>query len=69
MTKKECAIVMAYTGIVMLHGEDFKIFHKYVEEKLGKPIYVHEMAVLAEKIKKASRLDFMELCKNATDSD
>ena len=69
MTKKECAIIMAYTGICMLHGEDFKIFHKYVEEKLGRLVNVHEMIVLEERIKKASRSDFIELCRNATNSD
>ena len=32
MTKKECAIVMAHTGIFMLEGEDFQIFHEYIEK-------------------------------------
>ena len=31
MTDREKAIVMAYTGIAMLTGEKFPIFHEYVE--------------------------------------
>ena len=30
MTDKEKAIVMAHTGICMLTGDKFQIFHKYV---------------------------------------
>lgn len=35
MTDKEKAIVTAYTGITMLSGEKFSIFHKYIEDLLG----------------------------------
>ena len=35
MTKRECAIVMAHTGITMLTGDDFDIFHKYVVQFSG----------------------------------
>lgn len=66
MTKRECAIVMAFTGIVMLADEDFIIFHKYVEEKMGRLVYVHELPELEERIKEASREDFISLCKNAS---
>lgn len=69
MTKKECAIIMAYTGITMLKGKDFPIFISYVAQKLGRPIYIHELDELGDVIKKVSRYDFMELCRNATDSD
>ena len=69
MTKRECAIVMAHTGICMLTGEDFNIFHKYVEEIMGRPVWTHEMGIpeVAEEIKEKSLDDFLELCKNATD--
>ena len=55
MTKKEAAIVSAYTGF--LCGE-FSEMHKYVEEKLGIPVYTHQFAdkefvkMLKEKVKK-----------------
>ena len=35
MTDKEKAIIMAYTGIAMLVGDKFDIFHQYIEEKMG----------------------------------
>lgn len=68
MTKRECAIVMAYTGICMLSGEDFRFFHKYVEDVMGRPVFTHEMGIreIAEKIKEKSREDFLALCENST---
>lgn len=65
MTKRECAIVMAYTGICMCEGDDFNIFHKYVEEKLGRPILTHELPRLEGEIKDKTRSDFLDLCKEA----
>lgn len=66
MTKKEAAIIMAYTGTTLLTGEDFSIFHKYIEDKLERPVWTHELADKAvwEQIKEASREDFINLCKN-----
>ena len=69
MTKHECAIIMAYTGVTMLTGKDYPIFHSYVAKKLGRPVYTHEIAELSDVIKKLSKYDFVQLCKNATDSD
>lgn len=67
MTKEECAIIMAYTGICMLTGEDFGIFHKYVENIMGRPIWTHEMGIgsIADEIKEKSKNDFLKLCANA----
>ena len=66
MTKNEAAIIMAYTGTTLLTGEDFSIFHKYIEDKLERPVWTHELADKAvwEQIKEASREDFINLCKN-----
>lgn len=69
MTKHECAIVMAYTGVTMLKGKDFPIFISYVAQKIGRPVFLHELAELSDVIKKLSEYDFMQLCKNATNSD
>ena len=63
MTDKEKAIVMAHTGICMLSGNKFKIFHKYVEDIMGRPIMTHEIVLLGEKIKEKSRADFIALCE------
>lgn len=67
MTKRECAIVMAYTGKCMLEGEDFRIFHEYVEELMDRPVFTHELAFdeVSDEIVKRSEKDFIELCKNA----
>lgn len=65
MTDKEKAIVMAYTGVVMLKGDKIQIFYKYVEKIMGRPILTHEMAQLATKIKEKSKDDFMALCKGS----
>ena len=64
MTDKEKAIVTAYTGIAMLAGDKFDIFHRYIEEKMGRPIWTHELASkeVWEEIKEATREDFIGLC-------
>lgn len=64
MTDKEKAIVMAYTGVCMLSGDKFKIFHEYVENIMGRPVYTHEIAITAvvDEIKKNAKADFIALC-------
>lgn len=62
MTDREKAIVMAHTGICMLTGDKFQIFHKYVEDIMGRPIMTHEIGRLADTIKEKSKVDFMALC-------
>lgn len=66
MTKKECAIVMAYTGITMLSGEDFRIYHRYIEDIMGRPVWTHELAneSVVKEIKEKSRYDFLKLCES-----
>ena len=64
MTDKEKAIVMAHTGICMLTGNKFQIFHKYVEDIMKRPIMTHEIGLLADEIKEKSKADFMALCAN-----
>lgn len=62
MTDKEKAIVMAYTGIAMLTGDKFDIFHKYVEEIMRRTVFTHEFATYAEEIKEKAKPDFLKLC-------
>ena len=69
MTDKEKAIVMAYTGACMLTGDKLQIFHKYVEGIMGRPIWTHEMAQLADEIKEKSKADFMALCADEGSSE
>lgn len=65
MTKHECAIVMAYTGVCMLSGENLDIFHRYVEKLMGWPVWTHELPALADEIKRRAEPDFIELCRTA----
>ena len=63
MTDKEKAIVMAYTGTCMLTEDKFHIFHEYVEKLMERPIYTHELGLLADEIKEKAKDDFIKLCK------
>ena len=60
MTKKEAAIVSAYTGILI--GE-FSDLHEYIEKILGRPVFTHELAdkELWVEIKEKSRKDFINI--------
>lgn len=67
MTDREKAIIMAYTGTCMLTGEKFDIFHKYIEEICGRPIWTHELAIenVVDEIREKSKADFLWLCENS----
>lgn len=69
MTDREKAIVMAYTGICMLSGDKFQIFHQYVENILGRPVQTIEMGMesVCDEIKEKSEEDFIALCREEQD--
>lgn len=58
MTKREAAIVSAYTGILI--GE-FENFNGYVEEIMGRSVWTHELPYIADEIKEKSKKDFMSI--------
>lgn len=60
MTKKEAAIVSAYTGFML--GE-FTYLHKYVEFLLGRPVFKHEFANtgFVDKVKDLAYNDFVSI--------
>jgi len=60
MTKREAAIVSAYTGALL--GE-FSDMHKYVEKILDRPVFTHEFGNkdFAIFIKIESKEDFINL--------
>lgn len=64
MTDWEKAVVMAYTGVVMLSGDKLGIYYRYIQEKLGRPVWTHEFAdkEMAKRIKEAAKSDFLALC-------
>ena len=65
MSCRECAIVMAYTGVCMLEGKRIDYFYAYLEEIFGRKIYSHAIPSLADEIKKKSEQDFFQLCAEA----
>ena len=71
MTDREKAIVMAYTGVTMLTGDKFGVFHEYIEDKLGHPVWIHELASqeVCDKIKDVTRDDFLALCKGGEEQE
>lgn len=62
MTEQEKIIVSAYTGYLMC---DFDKMHRYIEEKLGRIVFTHELAdrAVLEEIRKELKDDFIKLCK------
>lgn len=66
MTYQECVIVSAYTGVLMC---DFQDMHEYIEAKLKRPIFTHELADahVQDEIKKAVKQDFISLCQHRKD--
>lgn len=60
MTKREAAIVSAYTGFLI---GSFSEVHKYAEEKFGRPIWTHELGdkEVSDKLRNLSRPDFVAI--------
>ena len=60
MTKKEAAIVSAYTGFLI--GE-FSEVQKYIEKIIGRPVFTHELADkhMQKKIEDLSKQDFISI--------
>lgn len=59
MTKREKIVVSAYTQILMC---DFGDLHEYIEELMGRPVWTHEIHMLAEEIRRRSKKEFLEIC-------
>lgn len=61
MTNYERIVVSAYTGYLMTDMADV---HEYVQDKLGRPVWMHEMGYpeIQQAIHDASRDDFLALC-------
>lgn len=65
MTNEERIIVSAYTGYLMC---DFAEMHQYIEEKLGRPVWTHELGIKKtwNEIHEAVKNDFLALCEKST---
>lgn len=62
MTKEEKLIVSAYTMVLMT---DFSSLHEFIEKKLGRPVWTHELAndSVINEIKEVIKEDFLKLCE------
>lgn len=69
MTLQEAAVVETYTGIVMCAGDKRKYVYEYASNLIGRPIYTHEFATMADKLKELSKPDFLKICENLSDSE
>ena len=60
MTKREAAIVSAYTGFLL---GNFGDMYEYIEEIMGRPVFTHEMGsgAVADQIQAKSKPDFLKL--------
>lgn len=58
MTKREAAIMSAYTGVFI---GDLDELYKYVKELLGRPVFTHEITERADEIKEKSEKDFLAI--------
>ena len=61
MTKREKAVVGAYTGVLMGKFDDM---HAYIEEVMGRPVFTHELAnkPTIEEIEDRARDEFLAIC-------
>lgn len=64
MTKKEAVVIEAYTGVCMLKGEDRNLFYKYINQLMGRKVYMYEILALEREIKEKAEPDFIKICKN-----
>lgn len=69
MTKHEAAIIELYTNTCMLKGDDRKYIYEYAEKLTGRPVFTHELPYIADEFNDKIRDDFIEICKNTTDTD
>lgn len=68
ITRREAAIITAFTGICLGNFGDAQL---YMEEVMERPIWTHQLAdpKMWEAIKEASRADFLALEIEGLDSD
>jgi len=69
MTKRECAIVTAYTDVAMLKGDDLKYLYDYLSCIIGRPVYSHEIPSVCMQFKEKIKEDFIDLCRNAKEAE
>ena len=58
MTKREAAIVSAYTGYLI---GDFSDMHGYIEEVMERPIFTHELPSIMDQLHEKTKNDFVSI--------
>ena len=65
MTLQEKIVVSAYTGYLMC---DFPLVHKYIEEKMGRPVWTHKMRssnkMFHDELCRRAKPDFLAICND-----
>lgn len=64
MTIREGAVLSEYTGILVC--ETFSPVNEYIEGIMERPVWTHEIPMLADEIKERSRKEFEEIIKTQT---
>lgn len=55
MTKREAAIISAYTGYLI---GDINEMYKYINEIMGRTVFTHEVLILFDEIREKAKIDF-----------
>lgn len=63
LTERQAAILTAQTGVMVGH---FSGFHKYAEELMGRPVFIHEFGSggIMDELKKKSYEEFYDMCEH-----
>lgn len=61
LTLEQAVVISGYTGLLAC---SFDEFHKDVEERLGRPVWTHELGrqALWDELKEIYKSDFLALC-------
>lgn len=62
MTNQEKVILSAYSGVLLC--DNFDDVHHYVEQKLGRPIFTHEVCdkSILDQVKDLALKDLIDIC-------
>lgn len=58
MTKREAAIISAYTGYLI---GDIDEMYKYINEIMGRTVFTHEISILFDEIREKAETDFKNI--------
>lgn len=58
MTKREAAIISAYTGYLI---GDINEMYKYINEIMGRTVFTHEISILFDEIREKAETDFKNI--------